>query len=196
MPRSYCENVSKFSVGYLIIILIFVLILQSFPFTSRAIFTIPAPTILFGSTILPLFRQVSTVSPATEEVKEPLDRATRLLHKLNRSAFHLDEQPVLKKYENKQHLNPLNIVDGDLKIMNKNIRTLLSTNHTLLETIANYYFQLQGKKIRPVIILLMARALSHYQQFKKSLVHFQKSHFREREEHSHSVSHVRSVSFS
>jgi solanesyl diphosphate synthase len=123
----------------------------------------------FGSIVLSQLRQLSTVSPAAEEVNEPVDRAKRLLHKLNRSAFHLDEQPVLKKYENKQHLNPLNIVEEDLKIMNKNIRNLLSTNHMLLETIANYYFQLQGKKIRPVIILLMSRALSHHQKFKTLL---------------------------
>lgn len=113
------------------------------------------------------FEHISTPSTATEEVIEPLDRAKRLLHKLNKAAFHLDEQPVLKKYENKQHLNPLNIVEEDLKTMNRNIRVLLSTDHTLLETIANYYFQLQGKKIRPVIILLMSRALSHHQHSKE-----------------------------
>jgi hypothetical protein len=88
------------------------------------------------------------------------DRAKRIITKLNKAAFHLDEQPALKKYADKAHENPLNVVEGDLKQMNKNIRELITTKHGILESIANYYFSLGGKKIRPVITMLMSRATS------------------------------------
>jgi hexaprenyl-diphosphate synthase len=97
------------------------------------------------------------------------DRAKRIITKLNKAAFHLDEQPALKKYADKAHENPLNVVEGDLKQMNKNIRELITTKHGILESIANYYFSLGGKKIRPVITMLMSRATSFNALAKKNV---------------------------
>ena len=55
-------------------------------------------------------------------------------------------------------IDPLKIVGRELKFLNKNIRQLLGSGHPILDTVAKYYTQSEGKHVRPLLVLLMSRA--------------------------------------
>jgi geranylgeranyl pyrophosphate synthase len=55
-------------------------------------------------------------------------------------------------------VDPLRIVAKELKFLNKNIRKLLGSGHPILDTVAKYYTQSEGKHVRPLLVLLMSRA--------------------------------------
>lgn len=57
-------------------------------------------------------------------------------------------------------IDPLRIVGSELKFLSKNIRQLLGSGHPLLDTVAKYYTQSEGKHVRPLLVLLMSRATS------------------------------------
>ncbi|ORZ04175.1 hexaprenyl pyrophosphate synthase [Lobosporangium transversale] len=52
------------------------------------------------------------------------------------------------------------LVGDDLKDLKHNIMNLLGSGHPMLDTVSKYYFQADGKHIRPLIILLIAQATS------------------------------------
>lgn len=54
--------------------------------------------------------------------------------------------------------DPLKLVGRELKFLNKNIRQLLGSGHPLLDTVAKYYTQSEGKHVRPLLVLLMSQA--------------------------------------
>ena len=56
-------------------------------------------------------------------------------------------------------IDPLRIVAKELKFLNKNIRQLLGSGHPILDTVAKYYTQSEGKHVRPLLVLLMSRAI-------------------------------------
>ncbi|KAJ1554444.1 coq1 putative hexaprenyl diphosphate synthase, partial [Cladochytrium tenue] len=55
-------------------------------------------------------------------------------------------------------LDARDLVGPELARVSGNIQRLLATGHPGLATISNYYFQAQGKHIRPVLVLLIAQA--------------------------------------
>jgi hexaprenyl-diphosphate synthase len=55
-------------------------------------------------------------------------------------------------------IDPLKIVARELKFLNKNIRQLLGSGHPILDTVAKYYTQSEGKHVRPLLVLFMSRA--------------------------------------
>lgn len=57
-------------------------------------------------------------------------------------------------------LNPKDILGKDFSLLQANIKNLLKTNHPLLNTLSNYYFENNGKNFRPVLVLLIAKATS------------------------------------
>jgi geranylgeranyl pyrophosphate synthase len=58
-------------------------------------------------------------------------------------------------------VDPLRIVGKELKFLNKNIRQLLGSGHPILDTVAKYYTQGEGKHVRPLLVLLMSRATAN-----------------------------------
>lgn len=58
------------------------------------------------------------------------------------------------------HIDPLRTVAKEMKFLTGNIRNLLGSGHPSLDRVAKYYTQAEGKHIRPLIVLLMARATS------------------------------------
>jgi hexaprenyl-diphosphate synthase len=50
------------------------------------------------------------------------------------------------------------LVGKELSYLRNNVSSLLGSGHPSLDTIAKYYFQAEGKHVRPLIVLLMARA--------------------------------------
>lgn len=57
-------------------------------------------------------------------------------------------------------IDPLRIVGKELRFLNKNIRQLLGSGHPILDTVAKYYTQSEGKHVRPLLVLLMSRAIA------------------------------------
>lgn len=57
-------------------------------------------------------------------------------------------------------VDPLRIVGKEMKFLRQNIRQLLGSGHPLLDTVAKYYTNSEGKHIRPLLVLLMSRATS------------------------------------
>lgn len=55
-------------------------------------------------------------------------------------------------------VDPLKVVAKELKFLNKNIKNLLGSGHPMLDTVAKYYTQSEGKYVRPMLVLLMSRA--------------------------------------
>lgn len=55
-------------------------------------------------------------------------------------------------------IDPLRAVAKEMKFLTGNIRKLLGSGHPALDRVAKYYTQAEGKHIRPLIVLLMARA--------------------------------------
>lgn len=55
-------------------------------------------------------------------------------------------------------VDPLRIVGKEMKFLTKNIRSLLGSGHPILDTVAKYYTQSEGKHVRPMLVLLMSRA--------------------------------------
>lgn len=55
--------------------------------------------------------------------------------------------------------DPFEVIGQDLKNMNSNIKELLGSDHPVLQTVAQYFFNHdKGKKLRPSLVLLFAKA--------------------------------------
>ncbi|SNX83409.1 related to COQ1 - hexaprenyl pyrophosphate synthetase precursor [Melanopsichium pennsylvanicum] len=56
--------------------------------------------------------------------------------------------------------DPLSLVSSELSSLRNNVSSLLGSGHPSLDTIAKYYFQAEGKHVRPLIVLLMSKAVN------------------------------------
>lgn len=54
--------------------------------------------------------------------------------------------------------DPLRLIKDELSSLQSNVAHLLGSGHPSLDTVAKYYFQAEGKHIRPTIVLLMSQA--------------------------------------
>ncbi|GAA5901233.1 hypothetical protein JCM8208_002314 [Rhodotorula glutinis] len=54
--------------------------------------------------------------------------------------------------------DPLALLKDELGSLRHNITSLLGSKHPALDTIAKYYFQAEGKHVRPMVVLLMSQA--------------------------------------
>ncbi len=57
-------------------------------------------------------------------------------------------------------MDALRALGKEMKFLTRDIRQLVGSGHPVLDTVARYYTQSEGKRIRPQIVLLMARATS------------------------------------
>ncbi|CCK72199.1 trans-hexaprenyltranstransferase KNAG_0J01180 [Huiozyma naganishii CBS 8797] len=55
--------------------------------------------------------------------------------------------------------NPLSLVSTEMNTLAKNIMTLIGSGHPTLNKMTGYYFETEGKRVRPLIVLLLSRAL-------------------------------------
>ena len=58
------------------------------------------------------------------------------------------------------NVDPLRVVGKEMRFLTRNIRQLLRSGHPMLDTVSKYYTQSEGKHVRPLLVLLMARATS------------------------------------
>ncbi|CCD22811.1 trans-hexaprenyltranstransferase NDAI_0A06570 [Naumovozyma dairenensis CBS 421] len=56
--------------------------------------------------------------------------------------------------------NPFSLVSDEMNTLAMNIMTLIGSGHSTLNKVTSYYFEAEGKKIRPLLVLLLSRALS------------------------------------
>jgi len=62
-------------------------------------------------------------------------------------------------------VEPFNLIRDELSLLNQNIKDLLGSDHPVLATVATYFFGQEaggGKKMRPALVLLMARATHNH----------------------------------
>lgn len=67
--------------------------------------------------------------------------------------------PLSSVFSLHSHIDPYAEVRTELSGLNASLSQVLGSDHPLLERIANYFFETGGKRIRPTIVFLMARAL-------------------------------------
>ena len=72
-------------------------------------------------------------------------------------------------------INPFKLAQNDLDSLYADIRKELWTERPELEEIAGYYFDGQGKAFRPMVVVLIARALNHHIKRKSNLLESQKT---------------------
>lgn len=56
--------------------------------------------------------------------------------------------------------NPISFVSNEMNTLTKNIILLIGSGHPVLNRVTGYYFEAEGKKVRPMLVLLLSRALS------------------------------------
>lgn len=56
--------------------------------------------------------------------------------------------------------NPISLVSHEMNHLAQNIIHLIGTGNPALDKVSNYYFETEGKKVRPLLVLLLSRALS------------------------------------
>ncbi|KAK9456457.1 decaprenyl-diphosphate synthase-like protein subunit 1 [Dipodascopsis uninucleata] len=64
-----------------------------------------------------------------------------------------------KSSDYKKILDPFSVVAAEMSYLTSNIRELLGSGHPSLDTAAKYYVRNEGKHIRPLLVLLMSRAV-------------------------------------
>ncbi|CAG8668993.1 4789_t:CDS:1, partial [Paraglomus occultum] len=70
------------------------------------------------------------------------------------------EAENLVNHKGGSHIDPVQLVGKDMADLTKNIKQLLGSKHPMLNAVNKYYFNAQGKHIRPLIVLLMSQATS------------------------------------
>jgi hexaprenyl-diphosphate synthase len=66
-------------------------------------------------------------------------------------------------------IDPFQMVAKEMKGLTSNIRQLVGSGHPVLDTVAKYYTQSEGKHIRPMLVLLMSQATAHAPKSPQSL---------------------------
>lgn len=65
--------------------------------------------------------------------------------------------------------NPLSVVSHEMNTLVKNIIGLIGSGHPILNRITGYYFDSEGKKVRPLLILLLSKGISKIPLSKRDL---------------------------
>ncbi|KAL1925584.1 uncharacterized protein VTP21DRAFT_467 [Calcarisporiella thermophila] len=71
-----------------------------------------------------------------------------------------DAESILYPEGEVARVNPLQIVGKDMEDLKTNVIKLLGSGHPVLNTLSKYYFNADGKRIRPLLVLLMSQATS------------------------------------
>ncbi|EDO19298.1 hypothetical protein Kpol_1036p41 [Vanderwaltozyma polyspora DSM 70294] len=56
--------------------------------------------------------------------------------------------------------NPISLVSNEMNNLAKHVMGLISSGHPTLNRVTSYYFEAEGKKVRPLLVLLISKALS------------------------------------
>lgn len=56
--------------------------------------------------------------------------------------------------------DPLSLVSGEMSSLAKNIAGIIGTGHPTLNRVSSYYFEADGKNVRPLLVLLLSQAVN------------------------------------
>ena len=56
-------------------------------------------------------------------------------------------------------LDPFSIVSHEMSNLAKSIANLIGSGHPTLNRVSSYYFEAEGKNVRPLIVLILSKAL-------------------------------------
>ncbi|CDK29801.1 unnamed protein product [Kuraishia capsulata CBS 1993] len=77
------------------------------------------------------------------------------------SSFSIAMEAAERLVQVKQgYSDPFSIVSSEMSTLAKNIATIIGSGHPTLNRVAAYYFEAEGKNVRPLIVLLLSKALS------------------------------------
>ncbi|PRT54147.1 putative hexaprenyl pyrophosphate synthase, mitochondrial [Wickerhamiella sorbophila] len=112
-----------------------------------------------------LVRRYSVLSKALGKMMPPqAEAAVRLANQMQDTQdpkLKAEIAKVAKLVEPDQPLrDPFSIVSAEMSTLAGNIASLIGSGHPTLNKVAAYYFQSQGKHVRPLIVLLLSKALS------------------------------------
>mmetsp|Transcript_14383 Transcript_14383/g.29014 ORF Transcript_14383/g.29014 Transcript_14383/m.29014 type:complete len:477 (-) Transcript_14383:87-1517(-) len=84
-----------------------------------------------------------------------------------------DVEGALKKIPDLSHMksngvNALQFIKKDLDFVGKRISSLFDQDHPILRAVTEYFFRAGGKRIRPVMVLIMARAILAHTEAEKA----------------------------
>ncbi|KAK5781800.1 trans-hexaprenyltranstransferase PWA37_003722 [Arxiozyma heterogenica] len=65
--------------------------------------------------------------------------------------------------------NPISLVSNEMNNLVRNIIALIGTGNPYLDRVSSYYFETEGKKVRPLLVLLLSRALSEIPMDKRQI---------------------------
>ncbi|XP_054162801.1 all trans-polyprenyl-diphosphate synthase PDSS1-like [Oppia nitens] len=97
---------------------------------------------------------------------------------LNLRSFWTQTAKLSSLHSSESHpkdINPFKLAENDLNSLYSDIRKELWTERPELEEIAGYYFDGQGKAFRPMVVVLIARALNYHIQRRSDLLDSQKT---------------------
>jgi hypothetical protein len=106
-----------------------------------------------------------------------LDHQTIERRLISTSSLCYLKSPIVQQttQQQQQPINPFKLAENDLNCLYADIRKELWTERPELEEIAGYYFDGQGKAFRPMVVVLIARALNHHINRNADLLESQKT---------------------
>ncbi|SPO22945.1 related to COQ1 - hexaprenyl pyrophosphate synthetase precursor [Ustilago trichophora] len=114
--------------------------LAQFPTSSASSSTSHSPSSLAASSTAAFFGASDVASPSSSSSSSSPSSAAA------------SATPIIQ--------DPLSLVSSELSSLRSNVSSLLGSGHPSLDTIAKYYFQAEGKHVRPLIVLLMSKAVN------------------------------------
>lgn len=88
--------------------------------------------------------------------------ATNLIIKRNGSSFGAAVEAAEKMVQpgSSNKFDPFSMVSSEMGVLAKHISSLIGSGHPVLNRVASYYFEAEGKNVRPLIVLLLSKALA------------------------------------
>lgn len=135
------------------------------PIFSQTLQLVSRPSVVSGGEILrnahlPLHQIQIAAAHSTTDVRRPLDPSSRSLKPWKYSLRYFSGYHNLASQE--KELDPFALVAEDLDVVTQRIRDYVINEVPILSNAADYFFRagVEGKRLRPTVLLLMASALS------------------------------------
>ena len=119
-----------------------------------------APASPIQATKLSYFRGFSTVNNIPVKDASEGNTTTGITERI------LQKIPLTSLFQttknSSQLKNAMKLIQEDISEINKNIRDTLVGNIPLLNSVSTYYFEHEGKKFRPALVLLISQAIENH----------------------------------
>ena len=113
---------------------------------------------LFNSTLLPTTTLVNGLLETDDYIKTGIPNSKYNLKLLkNEKSLDITLNRTLNPFIN---IDPYKAVENDIVSVGASLKSLIGSDHPVLHLVANHFFDVPGKRVRPTIVLLLSRALS------------------------------------